>query len=175
MENSRRADRDILLWIQNHIFEETGMLRFSGRLVTALGNLGILWVAVCAILWFMPAIQKNSGGSADFACFMHRYHKSDSETDFSQGKALRHARGIGSSDPASERPVVSVRAYRSLVLLCRRVSAEVACTVGASVCLSRCAYRLFEDVPRCALSDRYRSRSGVGIFCAICSSCLIPG
>ena len=58
MEKLRQADRDILLWIQNNFRNRYATVFW--KIMTALGNLGIFWFAVCAVMWFMPQYKRTA-------------------------------------------------------------------------------------------------------------------
>ncbi len=173
MEKLRRADRDILLWIQNHIRNRYATVFW--KIMTALGNLGIFWLAVCAILWFMPQYKRTAEAalvslastgviiSLVLKPIFHRVRPYDSHEVLVP--LIPHPKDL--SFPSGH----TGASFSCAVVFLLRLPAPVGLLfviLAALIAFSR----MYLGVHY--LTD-IAAGAGVGILCAICSSCLIPG
>lgn len=173
MEKLRQADRDILLWIQNHIRNRYATVFW--KIMTALGNLGVFWLAICVILWFKPQYKRTAEAalvslaatgviiSLVLKPIFHRLRPYDSH----------------------EVLVPLIPHPKDLSFPSGHTGASFSCAVVFLLRLPAPAGLLFVILAgliafsRLYLGVHYLTDvvagAGVGILCAICSACLIPG
>ena len=145
-------DMTILNFIQNHLRSTVGDHLFP--VITALGNAGLVWLALAAV----PSENEKAGAGRDGgACPGGDSLQSHSETAGRKGTSVHGQSGCRAADYEADRFLVPVWAYQCFLCCClcfvfqERETVDTGRDSGSSDCL-------LQAVSVCTLSDRCAGR-----------------